>query len=148
MLLWAMQNRAPSNMMLISGDGDYSYVLHRLRMLGYNVLLVRPENVSCFLIAAVNTIWLWRSIVAGGSGAEIPKQATRKRMKSDLVVKSKSRKRLCETCNVTCISVVDYNSHLSSKKHKKKVKLCLFSGLLELTWWHCFLSKNSFLVIM
>ncbi|CAF1921351.1 unnamed protein product [Brassica oleracea] len=133
MLLWAMQNRAPSNLMLISGDGDYSYVLHRLRMLGYNVLLVRPENVSCFLIAAVNTIWLWRSIVAGGSGAEIPKQATRKRMKSDLVVKSKSRKRLCETCNVTCISVVDYNSHLSSKKHKKKVKLCLFSGLLELT---------------
>ena len=133
MLLWAMQNRAPSNMMLISGDGDYSYVLHRLRMLGYNVLLVRPENVSCFLIAAVNTIWLWRSIVAGGSGAEIPKQATRKRMKSDLVVKSKSRKRLCETCNVTCISVVDYNSHLSSKKHKKKEKLCLFSGLLELT---------------
>ncbi|KAF2561592.1 hypothetical protein F2Q70_00018829, partial [Brassica cretica] len=134
MLLWAMQNRAPANMMLISGDGDYSYVLHRLRMLGYNVLLVRPENVSCFLIAAADTIWLWRSIVAGASAAEIPKQAdTRKRMKSDLVVKSKSRKILCETCNVTCISLVDYNSHLSSKKHQKKVKLCLFSGLLELT---------------
>ncbi|XP_056857273.1 uncharacterized protein LOC130506611, partial [Raphanus sativus] len=68
MLLWAMENRAPANIMLISGDGDYSYVLHRLRMMGYNVLLVRPEHASRFLIAATNTIWLWRSIVAGGSG--------------------------------------------------------------------------------
>lgn len=34
MLLWAMENRDPANVMLISGDGDYSYVLHRLRMMG------------------------------------------------------------------------------------------------------------------
>ncbi|KAF8083750.1 hypothetical protein N665_0754s0006 [Sinapis alba] len=121
MLLWATQNRAPANMMLISGDGDYSYVLHRLRMMGYNVLLVRPENASRFLIAAANTIWLWRSIVSGGSGSKVLKQAEpRKRVKSDLVAKSKSSKRYCETCNVTCTSLVDFNSHLSSKKHKKK----------------------------
>ncbi|CAH8362076.1 unnamed protein product [Eruca vesicaria subsp. sativa] len=66
MLLWAMENKAPANVVLISGDGDYSYVLHRLRMIGYNVLLVRPEHASRFLIAAANTIWLWRSIVAAG----------------------------------------------------------------------------------
>lgn len=62
-----------------------------------------------FLIAAANTIWLWRSIVAGGggSGSKVLKRAEpRKRMKSDLVVESKSSsKRLCETRNVTCTSL-------------------------------------------
>lgn len=88
MLLWAMQNRAPSNLMLISGDGDYSYVLHRLRMMGYNVLLVRPESASRFLVAAADRIWLWRSVVAGGSGSEVSKGVN-----SGLVVESKSSKR-------------------------------------------------------
>ncbi|XP_024006812.1 uncharacterized protein LOC112083372 [Eutrema salsugineum] len=125
MLLCAMENPAPANMMLISGDGDFSYVLHRLRMMGYNVLLVRPDqHASPFLIAAANTMWLWRSIVAGGSCTEVPKQAEpSKGMSSDLAVKSKSGQKSCETCKVTCTSEVDLNSHLSSKKHKQKTAL-------------------------
>lgn len=47
-------------------------------------------------------------------------------MMLDWVVKSKSRKRLCEICNVICISLVDYNFYFFSKIYKKKVKLCLF----------------------
>ncbi|KAL1215093.1 hypothetical protein V5N11_007668 [Cardamine amara subsp. amara] len=161
MLLWAMENRAPANIMLISGDGDFSYVLHQLRMKKYNILLVRPENAySPFLIAAAETVLLWTSIVTAGSGSEVPKQAEpRKLMNSNLVVenksicqvsnitagsgsevskqaeprklmnsslvveKNKSGPRFCQVCNVTCTSLVDFNSHLSSKKHKKKAAL-------------------------
>ncbi|CAH2044059.1 unnamed protein product [Thlaspi arvense] len=121
MLLWAMENQAPANIVLITGDGDFSYVLHRLSRKGYNVVLIRPERASATLINAAKTVWFWRSIVAGGSGSEVPKQAeSSKRMNSGLAVKSKSSQRFCETCIVTCSSLVDFNSHLSGKNHKRK----------------------------
>ncbi|GFP88445.1 meiosis arrest female protein 1, partial [Phtheirospermum japonicum] len=39
MLFWAVDNPAPTNYFLISGDRDFSNALHQLRMRRYNILL-------------------------------------------------------------------------------------------------------------
>ncbi|KAK8982120.1 hypothetical protein V6N11_037297 [Hibiscus sabdariffa] len=39
MLFWAVDNPAPANYLLISGDRDFSNALHQLRMRRYNILL-------------------------------------------------------------------------------------------------------------
>ncbi|VVB17581.1 unnamed protein product [Arabis nemorensis] len=126
MLLWAMENRTPANIMLISGDGDFSYVLHQLKMKKYNILLVRPEIASPFLITAAQTVLSYRSIVGlgAGSGDKAPKKADPgKPMSSDLVTESKKSQIFCQICSVSCTNLAAYNSHLSGKKHKKKAKL-------------------------
>lgn len=67
MLFWAVDNPAPANFMLISGDRDFSNALHQLRMRRYNILLAQPQKASVPLIAAAKTVWLWTSLSAGGS---------------------------------------------------------------------------------
>ncbi|CAN7080703.1 unnamed protein product [Brassica oleracea var. botrytis] len=62
--LWVLENPAPANLMLISGDGDFSYALNRLRMLRYNILLAHPLQASPFLVASARTSWMWRSLIA------------------------------------------------------------------------------------
>ncbi|CAN6912625.1 unnamed protein product [Brassica oleracea] len=66
MFLWVLENPAPANLMLISGDGDFSYALNRLRMLRYNILLAHPLQASPFLVASARTSWMWRSLIASG----------------------------------------------------------------------------------
>ncbi|XP_031497816.1 uncharacterized protein LOC116262510 [Nymphaea colorata] len=66
MLFWAVDNPAPANYLLISGDRDFSNALHQLRMRRYNILLAQPQNVSAPLVAAAKTVWLWTSLLAGG----------------------------------------------------------------------------------
>ncbi|KAG6644887.1 uncharacterized protein LOC122317907 [Carya illinoinensis] len=66
MLFWAVDNPAPANFMLISGDTDFSNALHQLRMRRYNILLAQPQNASAPLIAAAKTVWLWTSLSARG----------------------------------------------------------------------------------
>lgn len=66
MLIWAIDNQAPANYLLISGDCDFSSVFHQLRLRKYNTLLAQPECLSEPLISAANCIWLWKSLVAGG----------------------------------------------------------------------------------
>jgi hypothetical protein len=66
MLFWAVDNPAPANFMLISGDRDFSSALHQLRMRRYNILLAQPQKASVPLIAAAKTLWLWTSLSAGG----------------------------------------------------------------------------------
>ncbi|XP_041022120.1 uncharacterized protein LOC121263342 [Juglans microcarpa x Juglans regia] len=66
MLFWAVDNPAPANFMLISGDRDFSNALHQLRMRRYNILLAQPQKASAPLIAAAKTVWLWTSLSAGG----------------------------------------------------------------------------------
>ncbi|KAF9595335.1 hypothetical protein IFM89_039048 [Coptis chinensis] len=66
MLLWAVDNPAPANYLLISGDRDFSNALHQLRMRRYNILLAQPPNASAVLVAAANNVWLWTSLLAGG----------------------------------------------------------------------------------
>ncbi|CAN8277380.1 unnamed protein product [Cochlearia groenlandica] len=67
MCLWAADNPAPANFMLISGDRDFSYALHQLRMRRYNILLAQPPHASAPLAAAAKNIWLWTSLASGGS---------------------------------------------------------------------------------
>ncbi|KAF5462340.1 hypothetical protein F2P56_018358 [Juglans regia] len=66
MLFWAVDNPAPANFMLISGDRDFSNALHQLRMRRYNILLAQPQKASAPLVAAAKTVWLWTSLSAGG----------------------------------------------------------------------------------
>lgn len=66
MLFWAVDNPAPANYLLISGDRDFSNALHQLRMRRYNILLAQPQKASAPLVAAAKSIWLWMSLVAGG----------------------------------------------------------------------------------
>ncbi|CDP15183.1 unnamed protein product [Coffea canephora] len=66
MLFWAVDNPAPANYLLISGDRDFSNALHQLRMRRYNILLAQPQKASVPLLAAAKSVWLWTSLVAGG----------------------------------------------------------------------------------
>ncbi|CAN8264832.1 unnamed protein product [Cochlearia groenlandica] len=93
MLLWAKENKAPANIMLISGDGDFAYLLNQLRLIGYNTILARPENTSARLIDASNIVWSWRSIASGSLVYEFPKKAKQSR------ITSSKPKRRCETKN-------------------------------------------------
>lgn len=72
MLFWAVDNPAPANYLLISGDRDFSYALHQLRMRRYNILLAKPQQASVPLIAAAKSVWLWTSILAGGAPLSDP----------------------------------------------------------------------------
>lgn len=65
MLFWAVDNPAPANYLLISGDRDFSNALHQLRMRRYNILLAQPQKASAPLIAAAKSVWLWTSLSAG-----------------------------------------------------------------------------------
>ncbi|KAK6915722.1 NYN domain, MARF1-type [Dillenia turbinata] len=66
MLFWALDNPAPANYLLISGDRDFSNALHQLRLRKYNILLAQPEQASQALVAAATRVWLWTSLVTGG----------------------------------------------------------------------------------
>ena len=66
MLFWAVDNPAPANYLLISGDRDFSNALHQLRMRRYNILLAQPQTASAALVAAAKSVWLWTSLLAGG----------------------------------------------------------------------------------
>ncbi|KAF6154933.1 hypothetical protein GIB67_018370 [Kingdonia uniflora] len=66
MLFWAVDNPAPANYLLISGDRDFSNALHQLRMRRYNILLAQPLKVSAALFAAAKSAWYWTNLVAGG----------------------------------------------------------------------------------
>ncbi|XP_054808443.1 uncharacterized protein LOC129310578 [Prosopis cineraria] len=67
MLLWAVDNAAPANYLLISGDRDFSNALHQLRLRKYNILLAQPPKASAPLVAAAKCVWLWTSLLAGGA---------------------------------------------------------------------------------
>jgi hypothetical protein len=66
MLLWAIDNPAPANLLLISGDRDFSNALHQLRMRRYNILLAQPPRASVPLVAAARDVWLWTVLASGG----------------------------------------------------------------------------------
>ncbi|KAF6165185.1 hypothetical protein GIB67_000769 [Kingdonia uniflora] len=74
MFLFALDNRPPSSILLISGDVDFSPALHILGQRGYTVILVIPANVgvSSALSNAGRFVWDWPSI-ARGEGFVPPK---------------------------------------------------------------------------
>ncbi|CAH8389041.1 unnamed protein product [Eruca vesicaria subsp. sativa] len=63
MLLWAVDNPAPANFMLISVDRDFSNALHQLSMRRYTILLAQPPRASAPLVAAAKNVWpsIWWS---------------------------------------------------------------------------------------
>lgn len=66
MVFWAYDNPPPGNYLLISGDRDFSDLLHRLMMKKYEILLAQPQNASSrALVTAAKTVWLWESLAAG-----------------------------------------------------------------------------------
>jgi len=130
-MLWAMDNQAPANIMLISGDKDFSYLLHKLGMKRYNILLARPEKASTPLIAAAKTVWLWTSIF-NGDCPNIPIDLTTRRHHHDSAYEvsrhlgpkqaqgTKRGRSFCELCNVSC-SNHDLTAHLSGRRHRANV---------------------------
>ncbi|KAH0697577.1 hypothetical protein KY289_015059 [Solanum tuberosum] len=70
MLLWAVDNPAPANYLLISGDGDFSNAIHQLWMRKYNILLAQPVYASPALAVAATNVWQWTSLAAGRSPPE------------------------------------------------------------------------------
>ncbi|KAK8944585.1 hypothetical protein KSP39_PZI007605 [Platanthera zijinensis] len=67
MFLFALDNRPPSSIMLISGDVDFAPALHILGQRGYTVILVIPSKigVSSALCNAGRFVWDWTSIARG-----------------------------------------------------------------------------------
>jgi hypothetical protein len=68
LLCFGMDNiQQPCNIMLISGNRDYSDSLHQLKSRLFNILLAQPEDfASTPLIHAASTVWIWSSLVLGG----------------------------------------------------------------------------------
>ncbi|KAL3615410.1 hypothetical protein CASFOL_041071 [Castilleja foliolosa] len=67
MMAWAIDNPAPADILLISGDDDFTLPLCLLRERGYNVMVAHLKNsTSRFLAKEVNCTWYWTTLVEGG----------------------------------------------------------------------------------
>ncbi|KAL9313820.1 hypothetical protein ACSQ67_019272 [Phaseolus vulgaris] len=62
---WVSQNPPPAHLFLISADGDFAGMLHRLRIHNYNILLASTRNAPGVLCSAATIIWQWSSLVKG-----------------------------------------------------------------------------------
>lgn len=67
MLLWTIKHSPPAHVLLISGDSDFSVLLHKMRMLSYDVLLAAPNKMGMApaLVNAANRVWVWPDIAMG-----------------------------------------------------------------------------------
>lgn len=79
MFLFALDNRPPSSILLISGDVDFAPALHILGQRGYTVILVIPSKVavSSALCSAGRFVWDWSSIARGEGFAPSRASVTR-----------------------------------------------------------------------
>lgn len=77
MFLFALDNRPPCSIMLISGDVDFAPALHILGQRGYTIILAIPASVavSAALYSAGRFVWDWPCI-ARGTGLVPPKNFT------------------------------------------------------------------------
>ncbi|XP_071735037.1 uncharacterized protein [Rutidosis leptorrhynchoides] len=79
MVFWAFDNRAPGNILFISGDPSFSAALHRLRWRKHNILVAAQPHASEGLVAAANHVWEFSTLLAGGpplTNAESPKPSS------------------------------------------------------------------------
>jgi len=65
LMYWVSQNPPPAHLFLISGDGDFAGILHRLRMNNYNILLAIPGKAPDVLRSAATIMWQWTSLLKG-----------------------------------------------------------------------------------
>eukprot|EP00850_Spirogloea_muscicola_P026291 SM006505S20280 [mRNA] locus=s6505:3:833:- [translate_table: standard] len=70
MLLWALNNPPPAHVLLASGRSEYTKVMQRLWLLGYNVLVALPDGGGAGgpLADAASQVWLWDRFVVGEPG--------------------------------------------------------------------------------
>jgi len=64
-MFWVKKNPPPAHLFLISGDGDFGCILHRLRMNNYNILLATPGKAPAVLFSAATIMWQWPSLLKG-----------------------------------------------------------------------------------
>ncbi|CAJ1872720.1 unnamed protein product [Sphenostylis stenocarpa] len=76
MLIWALDNTAPANYLIISGDIDLSTALHKLSLRSYNILLAHPPQVSPSFFAAAKVVWRWTILFAGDANSVSQKIAS------------------------------------------------------------------------
>lgn len=65
LVFWASENPPPAHLFLISGDKEFANVLHRLRMINYNILLASQDPAPGVLCSATSIMWQWCHIVEG-----------------------------------------------------------------------------------
>eukprot|EP00252_Welwitschia_mirabilis_P021153 TRINITY_DN5340_c0_g2_i1.p1 TRINITY_DN5340_c0_g2~~TRINITY_DN5340_c0_g2_i1.p1 ORF type:complete len:701 (-),score=96.91 TRINITY_DN5340_c0_g2_i1:433-2535(-) len=66
MLFWAVDNSAPANYLVISGDHDFANALHQLSMRRYNILIAYPsKDVPQSLSRAAKHNWYWETLASG-----------------------------------------------------------------------------------
>lgn len=69
-LIWAMDHREPSNIMLLLGDISdntaFQDAIKFLKSQNYNVLLAQPQYASGVLLTIPSSVWLWETLSAGG----------------------------------------------------------------------------------
>ncbi|GER35102.1 unnamed protein product [Striga asiatica] len=65
LMSWVSRNPPPAHIFLISGDSDFSDILHRLRMENYNILLASPDTAPSVLCSAATIMWQWSSLLKG-----------------------------------------------------------------------------------
>jgi NYN domain len=66
LISWTAHNLPPAHFFLISSDGDFATILHRLRMNNYNVLLSCCDSrTKASLYSAATLMWPWVPLVKG-----------------------------------------------------------------------------------
>ncbi|KAG2316781.1 hypothetical protein Bca52824_019903 [Brassica carinata] len=121
MLLWAVDNPAPANIMLISGDRDFSNALHQLSMRRYTILLAHPPHASAPLVAAAKNVWIWTSLASGGP--PLTRGVSSQLVNNPVSEVAQSSKPTCSTSvagdtNVT--SSDSFRAHLSDKRQTSR----------------------------
>jgi hypothetical protein len=77
MFEWVSENPAPASIMLISSDDSFSRILYDLSVRRrYNILLSAPSKVCASLTSTANVIWLWSTLISGGSPLNTAEQVT------------------------------------------------------------------------
>lgn len=76
MLKWVSENPAPASIMLLSSDVRFSRLLYDLSVRWYNILLSAPSKVCASLTSTANVIWLWSTLISGGSPLKTAEQVT------------------------------------------------------------------------
>uniref|UniRef100_A0A1J3EZE4 HTH OST-type domain-containing protein n=2 Tax=Noccaea caerulescens TaxID=107243 RepID=A0A1J3EZE4_NOCCA len=66
LMCWVAQNPPPAHLFLISSDGGFASVLHKLRMNNYNILLAGDEEMTPgVLCSAASIMWDWNDLALG-----------------------------------------------------------------------------------
>jgi hypothetical protein len=73
MVLWALDHPPPAHFLLISGDRDFSNVLHRLKFRQYNIMLATTITAKPTLMNAASLVWDWASLARGQQLDPVPK---------------------------------------------------------------------------